>query len=208
MPASKGPAYRIETPRTRLRCYQPGDHVLQSRAISESLDHLLPWMPWALHEPRTEGERIEWLRTQRGHFDLGGDYFFGIFAKDESSILGGTGLHMRGDVDEREIGYWIHASHIGVGLATEVTAALLRVAFELEHLVCVEIKCHVANVRSKRIPERLGFAGPVLEPLSLPWPGEGKADAHVYSLSRVEYARSEAQHLAIEAYDVLDRRLL
>jgi RimJ/RimL family protein N-acetyltransferase len=176
-------------------------------AISVNLDHLRPWMPWALHEPIGEDKRIEWLRTQRGHFDLGGDYFFGIFNKDESRMLGGTGLKMVGDPDEREIGYWIDVAHLQQGLATEISAALIRIGFELEQLSTITIRVLPDNLPSARVPEKLGFSGPVLEPSSLPWPGEGKRDGYAYALSRAQYVASPARQAKIEAYDVLDRPL-
>jgi hypothetical protein len=48
----------------------------------------------------------------------------------------------------------------------------------------------------------------VLDILAYPMPDGDKCDLHVYSLSRVQYASSPARLLAIEAYDVLDRRIL
>jgi hypothetical protein len=39
-------------------------------------------------------------------------------------------------------------------------------------------------------------------------PDGDKQDLHVYTLSRVQYAHSPARSVEIEAYDVLDRRLL
>jgi RimJ/RimL family protein N-acetyltransferase len=207
MKAPKGPAYRIETARTRLRCYAPTDFAALSEAISLNLDHLRPWMPWVLHEPVGDEKRIAWLRTQRGHFDLDGDYFFGIFSKDESKVLGGAGLKMVGDVDEREVGYWIHRACVGQGLATEVTAAMVRVGFEIEQLSTITIRVLPDNLPSARVPQKLGFSGPVCEANSLPWPGEGKRDGHAYSLSRAQYAASPARNVEIAAFDVLDRPL-
>ena len=46
-----GPAYRIVTPQLVIRCYNPVDASLLERSVSESLEHLLPWMPWAVAEP-------------------------------------------------------------------------------------------------------------------------------------------------------------
>lgn len=208
MNGSRGPAYRIETPRTRLRCFAPADHVAVQRAVDESLAHLRPWMTWAAHEPLGVEQRIELLRTYRGHFDLGGDYGFGIFEKDESRVLGSATLKMTADASEREVGFWVHVAHVGKGLATEVVSALLRVAYEIEQLDSVELRCDPRNEKSARVAQKLGFAGPVLDPLSYPVPGEGKRDTHVYTLSRVEYASSPARLVPIEAYDVLDERIL
>jgi len=208
MYGSRGPAYRIETPRTRLRCFAPADHAAVQRAVSESLAHLRPWMTWAVHEPLSVAQRIELLRTYRGHFDLGGDYGFGIFAKDESSVLGSATLKMTADASEREVGFWLHVDHVGKGLATEVVSALLRTGFEIEGLDSIELRCDPHNEKSARVARKLGFSGPQLDPLSHPVPGEGKRDTHVYTLSRVEFASSAARDVPIEAYDVLDQRIL
>ena len=201
-----GPAYRIETQRTRLRCLSPC-HVEQlTRAITDSLAHLTPWMAWARHEPISHAQRLEWLRTTRGHFDLGSDYTYGIFDKDERVLLGAAGLKMGASVDERELGYWLHVDHVGKGLAREVALALVRVAFDVESVACVDVRVDPMNARSAKIPEKLGFDGPRVDPLSQSTP-EGKQDMHVYSLTRVVYATSPARTAAIEAYDVLERSL-
>ena len=68
------PAYRINTPRLVLRCWDPADATLLSTAISESLDHLRPWMPWVQEEPQPIDARVNRLRRFRGDFDLDRDY--------------------------------------------------------------------------------------------------------------------------------------
>lgn len=204
----QGPAYRIETERLRLRCLEPSDTSSLSRAIEESIDHLRPWLTWTVHEPISFEERLTWVRTQRGHFDLGSDYCFGAFDKVSGQLCGMAVLRMTCEVNERELGYWIHTGHLRRGLATEMTAALVRVAFDVEALSCVEIRTFPHNVASARVAEKLGFRGPTLDPLSYPMPDGDKHDLHVFVLSRAEYASSLARALPIEAYDVLDRKLL
>lgn len=71
-------AYRIETERLVIRCYQPKDGILLKNAIDESLDHLRPWMPWAHNEPEKLADKIARLRKYRGQFDLGVDYVYGM----------------------------------------------------------------------------------------------------------------------------------
>jgi len=203
-----GPAYRIETARTSLRCLQPKHAESVGRAIEQSLAHLRPWMTWAAHEPLPFEQRLERMRTNRGHFDLGSDYVYGIFDKDERVLYGVAALKLSTTVDERELGYWLHVAHTGQGLAVEAARALVRVGFELEPLDAIEIRTDPHNLRSARVAERLSFSGPVLDPMSYPTPDGGKRDTQVYSLSRVEYATSPARHTAIEAYDVLERRLI
>jgi RimJ/RimL family protein N-acetyltransferase len=172
------------------------------------LEHLRPWLTWTVHEPLSSADRLTWVRTQRGHFDLGSDYCFGAFSKDESALLGMGLLRLASSVDEREVGYWLHADQLGKGLATELVAALVRVSFEIEELDALEIRTFPHNLASARVAERLGFGGPVLDMLAYPMPDGDKRDLHVYALSRVQYATSPARDVAIEAYDVLERRIL
>ena len=205
----QGPAYRIETARLSLRCLAPADTASLSRAIAESLAHLEPWLTWTVHEPISLAERLTWVRTQRGHFDLGSDYCYGAFDKQTGNMCGmGLMRLSASSVDERELGYWIHAAHLRQGLCTELVSALVRVGFEIEALDALEIRAFPHNLASARVAEKLGFSGPVLDPLSYPMPDGDKHDMHVYTLSRVEYAASDARDLALEAYDALDRRIL
>lgn len=175
--------------------------------MEASLPHLRPWMAWAAHEPLPFEQRLERMRTSRGHFDLGSDYAYGIFDKAESELLGIVALKLGPDADERELGYWLHVAHVGQGLALEVALAVVRVGFDLESLANLDLRTDPDNVRSARLAEKLGFVGPIVDPLSTPTAEGGKRDTHVYSLSRIEYVRSPARRAAIEAYDVLDRRL-
>ncbi len=114
-------------------------------------------MPWAADEPQTIEEKVELLRNFRGRFDTDEDYVYGIFSRDESEAVGGTGLHKRHGEDAFEIGYWIRESRAGEGLATEASAALTRVAFELCEVDRVEIRTDPANERSRRVPLKLGY---------------------------------------------------
>jgi RimJ/RimL family protein N-acetyltransferase len=135
-----------------MRCWEPADALLLKAAIDASLDHLRPWMPWAQHEPEELEAKIERLRRYRGNFDLGQDFVYGVFDRDETQVLGSSGLHTRVGKGAREIGYWIHADHVNQGLATETSAALTRVAFEVDVVGRVEIHCDPANERSAAVP--------------------------------------------------------
>src|SRR5262245_24825909 len=147
-----GPAYRIETARLVLRCWSPEDAPLLEEAVDASLEHLRPWMPWANEEQPDLDSRVQVLREFRAKFDTGEEFIYGIFDPAESRVIGGTGLHMRSGPDVREIGYWIHVDHTGKGLATESTAALTNVAFVVDGVSRVEIRCDPANVRSSAVP--------------------------------------------------------
>lgn len=149
--------HRIETPRTVIRCWQPSDAALAHDAICASLPELRPWMGWAHDEPLALDREAEKLLGMRVRFDLGEDHIFGVFSRDEREVLGGTGLHARVGPLALEIGYWIRSDRTGQGLATEVTSAVARVAFEHAVVDRVEIRCEPTNERSAAIPRRLGF---------------------------------------------------
>jgi len=203
-----GPAYRIHTARLVIRCWNPADAPLLKAAIDASLDHLRPWMPWAEQEPQELDQKIEGLRRFRGKFDLGQDFVYGIFNRGESQVLGGTGLHTRAGEGAREIGYWIHADWINRGLATEASAALTRVAFEIDRVHRVEIHCDPANVRSAAVPRKLGYTHEATLHQRLPLPDGTLRDAMIWTLLAGEYPASPAARAEIQALDALGRQIL
>ncbi len=201
-------AYRIQTTRLVIRCYNPTDAPLLKEAIDSSLEHLRPWMPWALGEPQEVAEKIERLRRFRGKFDLDEDYVYGVFSQDETQVLGGTGLHTRLGPDAREIGYWIRADHINQGLATELSAALTKVAFEIDHVHRVEIHCDSRNVRSAAVPRKLGFMNEATLRERLPQPDGTYRDTTIWTLLQSDYPASAAARAQIQAFDAGGQRIL
>jgi RimJ/RimL family protein N-acetyltransferase len=200
------PAYRILTARLVLRCWDPRDARLLKDAVDSSLDHLRPWMPWIAHEPQSLAEKVDLLREFRGKFDLGQDFTYGIFSRDESEVVGGTGLHTRPGAAALEIGYWIRASRAGEGLGTEATAALTRVAFELTEVERIEIRCDPANERSRAIPRKLGYVEEATLRRRLHYPEP--RDVVVYSMFREDFGSSPAAAASLEAYDAVGTRVL
>ena len=203
------PPYRIVTERTVVRCWEPQDAPLLKEAVDASLDELRPWMPWALAEPQTLEEKVELLRRFRGQFDLGENFVYGLFSRDESEVVGGSGFHTRVGEGAFEIGYWIRSSRAGQGLATEVTAALTRVGFELCEVDRIEIHVEPANERSVRIPVKLGYVDEAqLRRRLYAAPGGEPRDAIVFSLFRSDYPDSLASSAELEAYDAAGTRVL
>jgi len=166
-------------------------------------------MPWALNEPQTLEEKVELLRRFRGQFDLGEDFVYGLFSRDQSEVVGGSGFHRRVGEGAFEIGYWIRSSRAGEGLATEVTAALTRIGFEVCEVDRIEIHCEPENERSIRIPRKLGYGEEALLRRRLyAAPGGEPRDAIVFSLFRDTYPGTPAASAELEAYDALGSRLL
>jgi RimJ/RimL family protein N-acetyltransferase len=191
-----------------VRCWEPPDAPLLKEAIDSSLDHLRPWMVWARDEPQLLSAKTALLRRFRGEFDLGRNFVYGIFDRDEDVVLGGTGLHPRSGDDSYEIGYWIRASHAGRGLATETSAALTRVAFELCGVSRVDIRVDPANAASLAIPRKLGFTEEATLRGRLPAHDDGVTrDVTLFALFREDFAGSPAASTPLEAYDARDERV-
>jgi RimJ/RimL family protein N-acetyltransferase len=201
--------YRIETDRLVIRCYEPEDAPLLKEAVDSSIDHLLPWMPWARFEPQTLDEKVELLRRFRSSFDADEEYPYGVFEPDESRQLGGAGLHRRGGEGSLEIGYFLRADATGRGLATEMTAALARVAVEKCGVDRVDIQVDPANERSLLVPRRLGFVEEAtlrrrLEPKE---DGGPRRDVVLFTLLREELPGSGCAAYDYRAFDALGREI-
>ena len=203
-----GPAYRIESERLVIRCYNPKDALLLQKSIQESVEHLRPWLPWVKDEPEELKAKIERLRMFRGKFDLSENYIYGVFDPNETELVGGTGLHPRVGSNAFEIGYWININHINKGYATEISAALTKVAFEIENVNRVEIHIDPNNVRSAAIPKKLGYVFEAIlrnrcENI------EGKpVDSMIWSILREEYLKSPAVKAKIVAYDAFGNLII
>lgn len=125
-------------------------------AITASVEHLRPFMPWIAFEPLALEARVELLQRRRTEWDEGVGFGFGMFVDD--AVVGGCGLHARIGHGGIEIGYWVHVDHVGRGIATRAARLLTDAAFSMDHIDHVEIHHDKANVASRRVPERLGFA--------------------------------------------------
>jgi RimJ/RimL family protein N-acetyltransferase len=198
------PPYRIETERLVIRCYEPEDAPLLKAAVDSSIEHLLPWMPWARFEPQSVEDKVELCRMFRGQFDLDQNYIYGIFSADETEQLGGSGFHKRANEGSLEIGYWVAAAAIGRGFATEVAAVQTRAGFELAGLDRIDIQVDPANERSLAIPRRLGFTeeGTLRRRLEAHEKGP-RRDSVVFTMLREELAGSPCLQYAYTAYDAV-----
>lgn len=106
-------------------------------------------------EPRTLEQRRAMLREREREWLQGGDVMLGIFQGDE--VVGSCGLHRRRGPSALEIGYWIHPSFTGRGMATAVARLLIDAAFSVPGIAHVEIHMDKANSASSGVPRRLGF---------------------------------------------------
>ena len=206
-PVISKPAYRIETKRLVLRCWQPEDAALLQEAVTASKEHLLPFMPWAANEPEPVEAKAERMRTFRANFDRGEDFVYGVFNRDETRVLGGSGLHTRIGEEGLEIGYWIHKDFVVQGFATELAAALTKVAFEIYLVQRMEIHCAVQNVASAAVPRKLGYIHEATRRRLAFAYGE-KSDSMIWTLFADEYPNTPSVTAEIKVFDVAGNQLL
>ena len=173
-----------------LRRWDEADAPLLDEAVRANLDHLRPWMPWARHEPESIERRIVRLRRFRHRFEAGSDYTYGIFDREERTVLGGAGLHLRIGAGAAEIGYWIHVEHVRQGLATEAAGALTRVGFCVLGLQRIEIHCEQANPGSQAVAARLGYTHRLTIRGQVTTPSMDPRDMMIWTMQRDEFAAS------------------
>jgi RimJ/RimL family protein N-acetyltransferase len=164
----------VTTPRLILRRWRLADAAVVSRAVEESLDHIRPWMSWAVDEPLSPEARTELMRTFEADWESGGDVVYGALLRDTAPgetapgdgapghrdlevVVGGCGFSRRAGARALEIGYWVHVDHLRRGYATEMAASLTDAAFTVAGVERVEIHHDRANRRSAAVPARLGF---------------------------------------------------
>jgi len=153
MTRSDRPAELIERGPVTLRRHREEDVDAVFQAVTESVDHLLPWLPWAAAYRRQSA--AEFLAKAAQDWEDGTEYNYAIISG--GTLAGGCGLMARIGPGGLEIGYWVHRAYTRRGLATEASAALVEQAFRLPGIERVEIVHDELNAASGGVPRKLGF---------------------------------------------------
>lgn len=138
-----------------LRPWTEADAPALNRAVAESREHLLPFMPWASEPPMTDAARRAWIRDRVREAEGGGDRTYAIWRDGE--LAGSCGLHRRLGPGALEIGYWTHVAHLRCGVASGAVARLCEIAFAEPSITRVEIHHDVGNDASAAVARRAGF---------------------------------------------------
>ncbi|MEV0263260.1 GNAT family N-acetyltransferase [Streptomyces sp. NPDC050617] len=147
------PAESLISDQVELRRWRMSDLDALERTIDESLDHLVPWMPWAADSDRQQTSDFlarnqeEWETRQA----------FGYAITSDAAVIGSCSLMRRIGAGGLEIGYWLHPHWTGRGLVTMAATALVRQGFQLAGIERLEIHHDAANLASGAVARRLGF---------------------------------------------------
>ncbi|HZD17182.1 MAG TPA: GNAT family protein [Actinomycetota bacterium] len=121
-------------------------------AVEADRPRLSLWMTW-IADTRTIDDEREWLdRVVADERSLEG---CGVFLADR--YVAGVGLMPEVFGISGEIGYWIRSEFEGRGFVTRAVRALIGIGFRELGLHRIVIRAGTDNVRSRAIPERLGF---------------------------------------------------
>jgi ribosomal-protein-serine acetyltransferase len=150
----ESPPGHLSSGQVALRRWRAADAELCLRLVTESLDHLGPWMPWA-----TSGYDLAAAREfmQRCEADWAAGTAFNYLILSAGAPAGGAGLHARIDPGGLEIGYWVHPGFTRRGVATGAARVLTEAALALPAVDHVEIHHDQLNLASERVPAKLGY---------------------------------------------------
>jgi ribosomal-protein-serine acetyltransferase len=138
-----------------LRPYALTDALDLWHAVHESLNDLMPWMPWC-HPNYSFDESHTWLDAQVREFRARTAFEFAIISPD-GRYLGACGVNQIGTVNRRaNIGYWVRSSAAGRGVATAAVQLAYQWAMENTNLIRLEILIAVGNRASQRVAEKVG----------------------------------------------------
>src|SRR3984893_4600898 len=129
----EAPPEELDAGRIGLRRWRIADAELLVRLVADNMEHLRPWMPWAEARPTVESQRAFLSRTQQAWEERTG-FGYAVTLPDGEPI-GGMRLAQHEGAGTMEIGYWIAATQVRQGYATEGSARLTDAALALAGVV-------------------------------------------------------------------------
>ncbi|HET8913791.1 MAG TPA: GNAT family N-acetyltransferase [Ktedonobacteraceae bacterium] len=148
----------LQGERVLIRPYREADAQALFDAITESREHIRPWLALVDKNHQTVEDSLDWIIRARAQYLLREVFHLSIWDKSTGRFLGAIGLHpLNWEIGYFSIGYWLSASATGQGYTTEAVKLLRDFAFSSLKAQRVEIRCDERNERSAAVPRRLGF---------------------------------------------------
>ncbi|MGB7201115.1 MAG: GNAT family protein [Pyrinomonadaceae bacterium] len=123
--------------------------------VRRNYERVLAWCPW-LDQVESVEKTKKFIQEKLTRFADGNGFTAGIF--DDGNLVGVIALEYIDRPNRAtEVGYWLDAGAEGKGLIVRTCGALIGYAFHDLGLNRIQIRCAAENVRSRAIPERLGF---------------------------------------------------
>lgn len=167
-----------------LRLLEPRHAQALFNLVDRNREHLGIWFPW-VELTKTVADSETFIRSQLEKFVRDNGFQLGIWLNDE--LVGSIGLnYIIKEFRCTEIGYWLGEEYGGRGMMTKACRHLCGYLFTELNLNRIEIRCAETNVKSRKVPERLGFTleGKLRQ---MGYTREGLVDYLIYSLLKSEW---------------------
>jgi ribosomal-protein-serine acetyltransferase len=171
----------------QLRLLAPHQADVLGAHVRENRDHLDEWLPEMAAMDTTEAAAT-FIHEGLDAFARGTGASFGLWVDGQLAGVVGLG-NVSTETRSAMIGYWLGAAYQGRGLITDAVRALLAYAFGELGLNRVEITCPHDHLRSRHIPERLGFREEGTRRQTV-WVHGQPHDEVIYGLLAAEWQRS------------------
>ncbi|MCK0473693.1 GNAT family N-acetyltransferase [Halalkalibacter sp. APA_J-10(15)] len=149
---------QFKTERLLLRApRQSVDSSIVNLAIRDSINELQPWLPFAQTIPTLEETEVN-LREAKINSLRRESFRYLIFHKESNGFIGVTSFEgVNWDIPKCQIGYWINTKYGGNGYMLEAVRGLTELGLNQIKFKRIEIRCESTNLKSRAIPEKLGF---------------------------------------------------
>lgn len=141
-----------------LRPFKRRDADDLTEAVQASQLELNQWLPWA-HLGYSKGDAANYIRDSIKSWREERAYDLAIRRPDDPGRhVGNISVwFVSRSFKTGEIGYWVRTDETAHGVATEVAARALHIAFEELKMHRVILRIAVGNRGSERVAEKLGF---------------------------------------------------
>ncbi|QGH33324.1 GNAT family N-acetyltransferase [Gracilibacillus salitolerans] len=120
-----------------------------------SRDYLREWLPWVDSTVKVEDTKAFIQSCVKGFADNKSLTTVILYQAEIVGVAGFNSIDWSNKI--ASIGYWLGDKYQGNGIMTRVAKALTDYAFTELKLNKVEIRAAVDNLKSRNVPERLGF---------------------------------------------------
>ena len=171
-----------------LRLLEPRHAEALFNLVDRNREHLSYWLPF-VERTRAVEDTEAYLQKKLEQFAKGNGFQVGVWHSGE--LAGLVQLHyISSRFRNTEMGYWLGADYEGRGIATKACRHVITYLFEERNLNRINIRCSEKNLRSRKIPERLGFTleGRLRQ---MGYTKDGLTDYLVYGLLKDEWQKGQ-----------------
>ena len=152
--------------------------------VRHNREHLRRWLPW-VDGTRQPMDTRRFLEMSYAGLLRGAGFSYGI--RHCGTLVGVIGFHGFDRVNRvTSLGYWLAEQYCGEGIMRQSVVACVDFAFKEQDMNRLYIRCATGNLRSKRIPEALGFVHEGTQ-RQAEWLYDHFVDLDVYSILASEW---------------------